>query len=141
MATRSKKVGAYPGRQTAVSVTGSWTAPLVTEYEIVPPVDIFENEDNLLVEVELPGVAKEAIRLSVGPSEVVVEGTKLRVLAEEGVSFSRVEQSYGKFRRVIPLPRIVNTSRAQARLVNGILSITLPKVEERRGRKLKLNIE
>ena len=112
-----------------------------TSPEISPPVDIYEDGEGVTVEVEIPGVLREAIQVSINASQVIVEGTKIRVLEEEGVSYSLVEQAFGRFRRVIELPRLVNTAKAEARLENGVLTIRLPKVEERRCDRRSIPIE
>lgn len=118
-----------------------WSHPLSGEHDWSPPVDIFEDEERLLVEVELPGVTREAIRLTVTSSQILLEGTRVRALGEEGIRFSRVEQFFGRFRRILELPRVVNTSQAKAKLGKGVLTITLPKVRDRRGRVSQIVIE
>jgi HSP20 family protein len=137
----AKLTGPEEGLPLKVAVGDPWSHSLPIEQEIMPPVDIFETEDELLVEVELPGVAKDAISLSVSSTQILVEGVKIRVLGEEGIRFSRVEQSFGRFRRIIDLPRVINTVKVKARLANGLLAITLPKIEDRRGRKFQVDID
>jgi HSP20 family protein len=137
----AKLTGPEEGLPLKVAAGDPWSHSLPIEQEIMPPVDIFETEDELLVEVELPGVAKDAVSLSVSSTQILVEGVKIRVLSEEGIRFSRVEQSFGRFRRIIDLPRVINTVKVKARLANGLLTITLPKIEDRRGRKFRVDID
>lgn len=141
MAIIPKKQIYRVSRLLEVTIGDPWSQPIAGEHDLSPPVDIFEDAQRLLVEVELPGVAREAIRLSVSSSQILVEGVKIRVLGQEGIRFSRVEQAFGRIRRVIDLPRVVNTSEVKARLENGVLSITLAKVPERRGRTRDIVVE
>ncbi len=141
LAVTAKKTGPEESLSLKAAVGDPWFHSLPIEQEIMPPVDIFESENELLVEVELPGVAKDAVSLLVSSTQILVEGVKIRVLGEEGIRFSRVEQSFGRFRRIIDLPRVINTGKVKARLADGVLSITLPKIEERRGRRFRVEID
>lgn len=107
----------------------------------LPNVDVCETEDMILVRCELPGVPKDAVRLTAQGSTLVVSGEKDRTHPAEEVKFHCMERSSGSFQRVVHLPPMVNTRGATARLQNGVLTVMLPKVSNRRGEELLIPVE
>jgi HSP20 family protein len=105
--------------------TGSW----------IPNTDVSETEDSLVVKVELPGVELEDLRLSVHGGHVILQGEKKGNGASEG------ERAFGRFRRAIHLTAPVNTHRAEASLVDGLLRIRFPKVANRRGEEVRIEVK
>jgi HSP20 family protein len=99
-----------------------------------PPVNLYESGPDLFVEVELPGTGAADVRITCHPGAVVVEGVKgesvPRAAAGDVERFLRVERMAGSFHRVVPLPGPVDASRGRARLRDGLLTITLPRVAE-----------
>ena len=106
----------------------------------IPNADILENEEGLVVKVELPGVRIEDLRLSVHDGNVIIEGEKKRPDLPGGVEFQLVERGFGAFRRVIQLGVPVNSRLAKATLNNGLLRICLPKVPNRRGEAVPIEV-
>jgi HSP20 family protein len=107
----------------------------------MPNTDILENEDSLVVKIELPGVEASRLSLSVHSGEVVIEGEKSRTEVQGPCQFQVSERSFGAFRRVIHLGVPVNTRQAQAVLKNGLLRICFPKVPNRRGEAVPIEVE
>ena len=107
----------------------------------IPNVDILESEEELIVKVELPGVRGEDLRLQVTSGDVILRGEKPRPELPPHVEFQLAERSFGPFRRVIQLGVPVNTRRAQATLNNGLLRICFPKVPNRRGEAVEIEVE
>ena len=106
----------------------------------IPIADIVENEDALIVTVELPGVAAGDLAVSTHGGDVILKGEKSRPAAG-GPSRSHVaERAYGRFRRVIHLGVPVNTHKAEARLADGTLRIRFPKVPNRRGEEVAIEV-
>jgi len=106
-----------------------------------PNVDIFETKDNLVIEAELPGLKPEDFEISVENSVVTISGErKLEKKSEEG-GHRRIERSYGSFSRSFTLPQSVSTEGAVADFSNGILSLSLPKREEVKARKIEVRIK
>lgn len=106
-----------------------------------PHVDIYETEDYLYIDIDLPGVKKEDINCYISPDELYVEAIKKISSPEKKAHFYCMERYFGTFRRTIEIPAVVNTSKIEARLVDGILHITLPKIHDRRVRKRKVEIK
>ena len=111
--------------------TGAW----------IPNADILETQDALVVMVELPGVVADELSLSVHGGNVILRGEKGRPDADEQVRFHAAERSYGRFRRVINLGAPVNTHQAEAVLRNGLLRIRFPKVPNRRGQEVPIEVK
>ncbi len=107
--------------------------------------DVCEGPRAFLVSLEVPGVSREALSLYVVGSSLIVEGRKHEERIRKGSSGGRVafdcaERVYGDFRRVVELPGAADTSRVEAHLCDGILSVVLPKISERRGRRREVQI-
>ncbi len=110
--------------------TGSW----------MPNADIFETEDTLVLRVELPGVAPDKLCLTVHGGNVILRGEKARPSAEGAVEFHAAERQFGPFKRVIQLGVPVNTRQATAELSNGLLEVRFPKVPNRRGEEVPIEV-
>jgi len=91
-----------------------------------PAVEIFEQDGNLVVYAELPGLNKEDVRVEVTDQGLVIQGERRREQEENRQGFYRSERSYGSFYRLIPLSEEVNAEEARANFNNGILEVTLP---------------
>ena len=107
----------------------------------VPCVDISERGEDLIVEVELPGVDLNGITILLYSSRIEVKGIKKENLPGSPFKFLRLEREYGTFRRFIFLPSVVDPEKAKATLENGILTIILRKYRTRRERKIVFEIE
>ena len=94
-----------------------------------PSVDVIEEDDDVRVEVEVPGMSVEDLSVTIHEDSVVVRGEK-KPEGAEAVGVHRRERSYGAFRRVIHLPVEVDRDKAEATFKNGILVIVLPKSHE-----------
>jgi len=103
-------------------------------------LDVVESESEIIIEVELPGLSREDMELSVLNDIIVIEGVK-RKAAVEGVNFHRIERTFGKFRRIIEIPKAGDTRSITSKYQNGVLSVRLPKISERRGRQRKVPID
>ncbi len=106
----------------------------------MPNADILETEDTLVLKVELPGVAPDKLCLSVHGGNVILRGEKARPSAEGAVEFHTAERQFGRFKRVIQLGVPVNTRLATAELSNGLLEVRFPKVPNRRGEEVPIEI-
>ncbi len=109
--------------------------------ECSPPVDVYETDEALEVVVDLPGVDPAAVRIITKGDSLLVVGDKTPRRARGESSFHLVERGYGRFARVVRLGRACDTSKARARIVNGELQITLPKMTERRGKPIAIAVD
>ena len=106
----------------------------------VPNADIIDSRETLVVKVELPGVPAEQLEVHVTSGNIVIRGEKGRPELPSGVEFRQAERTFGPFRRVIQLGLPVNTRQATATLKNGLLRICFPKVPNRRGEAVPIEV-
>ena len=106
----------------------------------IPNADILETEECLIVKVELPGVSIEDLALSVHGGDVILRGEKKREDPDAPARYHLAERAFGKFRRVMHLGVPVNTHRAEAVLRDGFLRIRFPKVPNRRGEEVPVEV-
>jgi HSP20 family protein len=103
-----------------------------------PAVNVWEDAESLKVEAELPGVKSEQLDISVIGNQLSLRVERPE-LEERGVTYHRRERPVGILVRVLRLPTEVNGDRVQAELRDGVLTITLPKAEAARPRKIKIS--
>lgn len=104
----------------------------------VPPVDIFEKGDDLIIRAEVPGVEKNEIDISVEDNRLVIQGERSREKEFKEENAYRLERTYGTFVRSFMLPKTVDATKIAATYVNGVLEITLPKAEAAKPRKVEI---
>jgi len=106
----------------------------------VPPVDIFEEADFIRLVAELPGVKPEEVRISVEGNLLTIKGTKEQVAEEKAEKVRRYERTYGAFERTFTLPATVAAEKIKATYENGVLTLTLPKVETAKPHLIKVEV-
>ena len=104
----------------------------------VPAVDVSEREDAITVRLEVPGVKKEDIKISVTNNILTVKGEKRMEKDTTDESYHRVERVYGTFVRSLELPTTVAADQVKAAYGDGVLTITLPKSEEVRPKEIPI---
>ena len=102
-----------------------------------PPVDVREDDAAYTVWLEVPGVRRDALDISLQNNVLTIKGIKEQA-AVEG-RYRRVERTYGSFVRSLTLPRNVDDNGVAANLENGVLQVTLPKREEARARQIAVS--
>jgi HSP20 family protein len=116
-----------------------------------PAVNVSESDDAVTVEAELPGLAAGDVEISMVDDELVLSGARPEAAAAEGaaastgngerrsaVTWHRRERGSGRFERRIPLPVAVDAGPVEARLVDGVLTVTCPKAPEAKPRKVEV---
>jgi len=116
-----------------------WERPLVSELAEVriPSVDLIERDEEVMLRAEVPGVDKKDIDVSVTGNSVTIKGETKREEKEEKGEYYRSEISRAAFSRTLALPAQVDPDRANASFKDGVLEITLPKVEKAKRRTIK----
>ena len=105
-----------------------------------PTLDMHDDKDNLVVQIELPGMKKEEIEISLHDGMLTVSGERrLERENKEGETF-RSERYFGKFQRSVTLPVAVNAEKVKASYKDGILSIELPKTEEAKPKHIEVSV-
>jgi len=104
----------------------------------VPPVDIFEKNENLVLRVEVPGVNKDDIDIRVEDGLLTLTGQRRRDEEVSEENSYRLERSYGSFTRSFSLPTSVDASKIVASYKDGILEVTLPKADAAKPKKIPI---
>jgi HSP20 family protein len=115
------------GRQT--QLFSGWT----------PALDLYQNNDNIVAVVELPGMRKEDIEISLQDGTLIISGERKEETSQENGA-TRTERCTGKFRRSITLPTRVDANKVSATYKDGILTVTLPKAEEAKPKQIQINL-
>jgi HSP20 family protein len=105
-----------------------------------PALDVQEDKDNFTVRVELPGLKREDIEVSLQDGALVISGERKSEKVEEGAVIHRQERFYGKFQRALTLPEPVAADKVKADYKDGVLAVTLPKTEEARPKKIDVSV-
>lgn len=101
-----------------------------------PAVNITEDADNFYVRGELPGIKPEDLDISVQEGSLLIRGERKLSAEDKQANYHRREREGGFFRRVIALPARVDSAKVSAKIKNGVFTITLPKAEEAKPRKI-----
>jgi HSP20 family protein len=105
----------------------------------VPPVDIQETTDGYKLEAELPGLTKDDINITLENNVLRLSGERKFEKDAKKENYHRVERTYGTFTRAFALPQQVNPEGVHAAFENGILTITVPKAEQAKPRKIAIS--
>jgi len=105
-----------------------------------PLSDVVEAEDAVRLLLEIPGVAAASVQVRVVGNRIEITGEKIPDFPAGETSFLCLERIFGKFQRAFEVRGSVNLGEVSARLANGILLITIPKVAERRGRERRIPV-
>jgi len=105
-----------------------------------PALDVYEDKDNLFVKVELPGLKKEQIDISLHDGILNISGERKSEEKHEEAEVYRAERFYGRFQRSVTLPTPVAADKVKAQYQNGVLTVTLPKTEEAKPKHIDVNV-
>jgi len=105
-----------------------------------PALDVYEDKDNLVVRVELPGMKKEEIDLSLHDGCLSISGERKTETGHEGAEVYRSERFQGRFQRTVTLPTAVAEEKVTAQYKDGVLTVTLPKAEEAKPKHIDVKV-
>ncbi len=106
-----------------------------------PAVDIAEHDDQYVVKMELPGVNKDEVKITLESNILTIRGEKKQEKETKKENYHRVERSYGSFQRSFTLPTTVKNDKIDAAFKDGILSISLPKAEEAKLKQIEVKVK
>ena len=109
--------------------------------ECSPSIDVYETDSSLEVSVDLPGVDQASVRILVKGTVLLIAGDKAPRRGRGDSSFHLVERGFGRFARTVRFSVPCDDTRAQAVLEKGELRVSLPKVAERRGRTIPIELK
>jgi HSP20 family protein len=106
-----------------------------------PQVDVTENDKEVKVIAELPGLTEQDVEVSLSNDVLTISGEKKHEKEDKGENYYRMERSYGSFQRAIPLPVEVQSDKVEATFKNGVLTVTLPKSPQATQNRKKITIK
>jgi HSP20 family protein len=112
----------------------------LTSTSFAPPVDIYEDEHNITLKMEVPGIDEKDIDVRIESNTLTVRGERKFEKEEKEENFRRVERHYGSFTRSFTLPNSVETENIQANYDKGLLEIRLAKRAEAKPKQIKVKV-
>ena len=106
-----------------------------------PKIDISEDEKNIFVDAEVPGIAKEDLKIVLEDNVITISGEKKQEEEKKDKNFHRTERAYGSFSRSFTLPVEVDSNKVSAAFENGILKIALEKAEPKTAKEKNIEIK
>lgn len=101
-----------------------------------PALNLWEDDENLYLEAELPGLTQDRIDITVSEGDQLTVAGERQSSAPQGCIWHHQECGYGRFSRTITLPVVVNADKVEARFESGVLSVTLPKSEMAKPKRI-----
>ena len=112
----------------------------LTTTTFAPPVDVYEDEHNVTLKVEVPGIDEKDIDVRIENNTLTVHGERKFEKEEKEENYRRVERQYGSFTRTFTLPQTVDQESVQADYDKGVLKIKLAKKAEAKPKQIKVNV-
>src|SRR5678816_1429348 len=113
----------------------------LTTSNFAPPVDVYEDEHNITLKIEVPGIDEKDINVSIENNTLTVHGERRFEKDEKEENFHRVERMYGSFTRSFTLPNTVDLEQVSANYEKGVLKIRLAKKAEAKPKLIKVSVE
>jgi HSP20 family protein len=110
----------------------------IFDRSISPALDVIETDDELVITCDLPGMKEKDIELSVSAGALTIKGEKKRDAVDEKTRVYRRETWDGSFQRTVSLPPTADTENADAKFVDGVLTVIIPRKEETKPKKIEL---
>jgi HSP20 family protein len=110
----------------------------VEQGRVAPAMDVRETEDAYVIEADVPGLKKDDVHIEVADNVLTIKGERTEEQRENRKDYHRVERQFGSFVRSVSIPGGFDAGRVSARFENGVLTVTLPKPEERKPRRIEV---
>jgi len=107
----------------------------------VPEMDVYEEKDELVVKVEVPGVGKDDIAINLEGDLLTIKTEKKAEAEKEGTSYYVRERRFGEYQHTVTLPLPVDAGKISASYENGLLEIRLPRAEEAKTKKIEIKVK
>ena len=105
-----------------------------------PAVDIFENDSNIVLKAELPGIDPKDVEVRVEDNTLYLKGERKFEKETKEENYHRIERAYGSFARSFSLPNSIDAEKVAADYKDGLLTLTLPKREEAKPKTIKISV-
>ena len=107
----------------------------------MPQMNVSEDEKEIMVTAELPGVEEKDLDVSISKDALTIKGEKKTEIEDKNKDYYRVERSYGSFSRTLPMPEGIDEAKAQAELKKGVLKIRIPKSAQAAPQRKKIEVK
>ncbi len=131
------RLNRFLGREHVRSSNGRETM-VVADW--IPSVDISETDEEFRIEVELPGVTKGDLTVTLESGVLTLQGERKEEQEEKGRKIHRVERSYGRFVRSFVIPDVVDSAKVKAEFKDGVLHLRLPKSEKAKPKAIEVKV-
>ncbi|HEX2027857.1 MAG TPA: Hsp20/alpha crystallin family protein [Nitriliruptorales bacterium] len=118
----------FGGEPSSPSTAGAWS----------PPLDVEETDEHFVLHVELPGMDPQDVDITLEESVLTISGERRFYRETDSEGFRRVERRFGRFHRAVRLPDRVTGEKVEAHYKDGVLTITVPKAEEAKPRRIEV---
>lgn len=105
-----------------------------------PRADIIEEKENYTLQIDLPGIEPDQVKISFKDDKLSISGERKAEEKTEEKNFHRIERSYGKFFRAFELPEMIQAEKISANFKNGLLLVTIPKIEEVKPKEIEIKV-
>src|SRR5580698_2507705 len=112
----------------------------LTTSSFAPAVDVYEDEHNVTLKIEVPGIDEKDINVNLENDTLTVHGERKIEKEEKEENYRRVEREYGSFTRTFTLPPTVDSEKVSATYDKGVLKVSLPKKAEAKPKQIKVNV-
>lgn len=106
-----------------------------------PAIDVYDSKDNVLVKVDLPGLTKDEIEVSIQDNNLILKGEKRKDTEVKEENYYKTERFYGSFYRTVPLPSAVDQAKVESSYKDGVLTLELPKKEEAKPKQIPIDFK
>lgn len=114
---------------------------VVHKPDVYPPINLYKNDEGFIVRAEVPGVDPKSLDLEVTGDTLTLRGERPAPQVPEGASYHRRERDFGRFRRSLTLPEMVDSAKVMASCNDGVLEIHLPHSEQAKPRRIAVKGE
>jgi len=114
---------------------------VLTTANFAPPVDVYEDEHNITLKIDVPGIDEKDIDVSIENNTLTVRGERTIEKEEKEENFQRVERQYGSFTRSFTLPNSVDPEQVSADYNKGVLKVRIAKKAEAKPKQIKVNVD
>ncbi|HEX8235479.1 MAG TPA: Hsp20/alpha crystallin family protein [Abditibacteriaceae bacterium] len=106
-----------------------------------PAVDVVENDLEIVLHAELPGLKKEEIDIQLTGDTLTIRGERKRTSTQRGENFHRIERQYGAFGRTFEIETLIDAASVSASYEDGVLTVRLPKQQEVKSRQIEIQVK
>ena len=106
----------------------------------IPPMDLVEDDEHFVVRADLPGIEEKDVNVELQDNVLTISGERKSEIDQRNEGYHRIERAHGTFVRSLTLPEGIDADGLKAKFANGVLELRIPKPEQRKPRKVAINV-